>query len=91
MAASKKNSSPGTSAKRPTRSALETVSEAQPAHKVGIVFTCWSCQADCNLDLDEIQKVRLEYKLMLVKPNNEKPRKYFVKCSSCARFNSVIL
>ncbi len=64
---------------------------ARPAQKITVGFSCWSCKAHCDVDLEEIQKDRVEIKYDVVTPNPRKPRKYFIKCSSCARFNSVTM
>lgn len=79
----------------PTRSVtVETIPGdlpgARPAKKITLGFLCWSCKAHCEVDLDEIQKDRLDIKYEPVTPNSRKPRKYYVKCTACERFNSVV-
>jgi hypothetical protein len=64
---------------------------ARPAEQITVGFACWSCHAHCEVDLEEIQQDRVKIKYDAVVPNPRKPRKYFIKCSACARFNSVIL
>jgi hypothetical protein len=40
--------------------------------------------------LEDVQKDRLDIKYEPVMPNSRKPRKYYVKCTACERFNSVV-
>ena len=73
-----------------TAPSLSVISSSATAEVECIIsFKCWSCHAGCTLDLREVQKDRLSIRLNEVKASDLKEKKYFVKCSSCSKFNTV--
>lgn len=64
--------------------------EAKSARQVMIRFHCWNCSSDAEMNLADVQKERVAKRLSEVKPASEgEPKKYFVRCPSCSKWNTI--
>lgn len=64
--------------------------QAKSARQVMIRFHCWNCSSDCELNLADVQKERVANNFSAVKPTTDgTPKKYFVRCTSCSKWNTI--
>ena len=54
-----------------------------------VQFICWNCDYATSFDLEAIQKDRIGIKYKEVKPDERDPKKYFLRCPECQKFNTL--
>jgi ribosomal protein L44E len=64
---------------------------ARPAADIKVAFTCWNCKTHSEADLEEVQQDRLSISYGVITPDPNQKKRYFLRCSSCQRFNSVTI
>jgi len=56
-----------------------------------VEFTCWNCKTFHRTDIRDVQKDRLEADYVEIHPRPDNPQRYHIRCTECAKFNSVMM